>query len=65
MNLWARGIVPVEGHVRRTLVIPLLYRQLGVYSILGAVPSGELELMEAVLGGGNLPCRAQLFLDIN
>ncbi len=39
----------VEGHVRRTLLIPLLYRQLGADDVLSAMPGGERELMEALL----------------
>jgi len=39
----------VEGHVRRTLLIPILYRRLGVDRVLGAMPGDERELMEALL----------------
>jgi Cd2+/Zn2+-exporting ATPase len=39
----------VEGHVRRTLLIPLLYRRLGADDVLGAMPGDERELMEALL----------------
>jgi sugar-specific transcriptional regulator TrmB len=39
----------VEGHVRRTLLIPILYRRLGVDDVLGAMPDDVRELMEALL----------------
>lgn len=39
----------VEGHVRRTLVLPLLYRRVGLDRILAAMPQEERELTEAFL----------------
>lgn len=39
----------VEGHVRRTLLIPILYRRLGVEDVLGAMPDDVRQLMEALL----------------
>ena len=44
----------VEGHVRRTLLIPLLYRRLGADYVMGAIPGDERELMEALLDRGKL-----------
>jgi sugar-specific transcriptional regulator TrmB len=39
----------VEGHVRRTLLIPLLYRRLGVDDVMGVMPGDERELLELLL----------------
>jgi len=39
----------VEGHVRRTLLIPILCRRLGVDNVLEVMPGDERELLEALL----------------
>ncbi len=44
----------VEGHVRRTLLIPLLNQRLGVDDVLEVMPGDERELSEALLDGEKL-----------
>jgi Cd2+/Zn2+-exporting ATPase len=39
----------VEGHVRRTLLIPVLYEKLGVDEVLEAMPETERALMQALV----------------
>ncbi len=39
----------VEGHVRRTRLIPALYRRLGANEVMEALPDSERQLMDALL----------------
>lgn len=39
----------IEGHVRRAIVIPAIYRALGVDGVLGLLQGDERALMEAIL----------------
>ncbi|MBM4429155.1 MAG: TrmB family transcriptional regulator [Chloroflexi bacterium] len=39
----------VEGHVRRAIVVPAIYRALGVDGVLGLMEGDERALMEAIL----------------